>query len=284
MPAYLWVSALDNTTPNQVLIGATDTESYQNLIDAINANPATVGVAYSWPTQENAAMNADELVLSPLSTTITVRAKIPGTAGNSYGLSETTSNFTWAGSHPTGGTDDTTTPLTVGVLGAAAGSGLLYTRGSTAISTAVPVASGTWLQVSYYRLGAAFIVVEDTALIAARAAIEHGTGLYQQLMLDTANADPVAGTTEAQNALAEFRELPETLVLATYVYGYQVGQYITLALTNPLIAAPVVNGQWRVQALTATYMAGQGRFLYMLTLTSAAVASWQSFWEQFARQ
>lgn len=282
MPTYIYVAELDNTVPNQILIGATLADTVQNTVDAINAFPGTAGVAYSWPTAENAAFHADTPGSSPGSPggeNFTVRVKVPGTAGNGYGLSETSANFFWSGSHATGGTDGTTTPLTVGVLGSAAGSGLLYTRGSPNITTLDAPPSGKWLQVSYYRLGAAFVVIENSALVAARALIEHGPGLSQQLLSDTANSDYLSGVSEGQQALSEFSVLPESMVFATYEMGYKAGQFITLALTKPANLAALVNGQWQIQSVNATYIAGRRRFLFALTLISGASPTPLSFWE-----
>ncbi len=254
--------------------------SLQNLVDAINANPATAGIGFSLPTQENSAFNA--AVAS--ANTLDITAKTPGAAGNTYTLSDMCVNFSWSGSHATGGSDGATTALTIGVSGSAAGSGLLYTRGSQVVLCATAPAGGTSLYVAYYRLGADYIALEDSALVAERAAIEHGTGKYEMVMTDTSNADPIAGSAEARQALTQFSVLPVSLNLTTYKRGLRPGQFITLALVNPPNAATLVNGQWQVHSVNVSYMAGQNRMMYTITVTSDTIATLISFYESLTGQ
>lgn len=280
MPAYLWVTELDNTQPNQVKIGATSAESAQNRVDAINANPATAGTAFSFPTQENAAFSATRSGL-----VITVVAKQPGAIGNTYGLTETEANFAWSGATASGGSDGTTTALTVGVEGAGAGQGLSYTRGSQVVTTPTAPAGGTSLYVSYYRLGADCIVGENSAIVSARAAIEHGTGRADALLTDSSNADPVAGLLELQAALSQFGELPDQLTLnSIYEAGLSPGQWLSLLIDNPEIIAQLYAGNWQIQDVKGVYMPGEGRFKFAVTLTSSTTADWLRVWTDMGKK
>lgn len=69
------------TDPGDVLIGATATESAENLVAAINATPGDAGTKYGVGTLENdfvSAVNAAGVV--------TVTAKVVGTVGNTISL------------------------------------------------------------------------------------------------------------------------------------------------------------------------------------------------------
>ena len=98
---YTFYSAIDNTIPNQVLMTGSAAGDAANLADAINANPATIGTSFSFPTLENPVMNA-----GTATTAFTVTTKTPG---SSKSLVEVTSSaaFSWGSVvDGTDGTDD----------------------------------------------------------------------------------------------------------------------------------------------------------------------------------
>jgi len=122
----------------------------------------------------------------------------------------------------------------------------------------VAPAIGHDIYVSYYRLGADIIAVENTALVAARAAAEQGTGKYQQLAQDTSDINSSAGLLSAQQGLQLYGVLPIQIQIQTYRPGLLPGQLLTIAFpTGPAWNAPAfLNGAWLIQQVDAQYTPG----------------------------
>lgn len=84
--AYTFVTTLVGTSAGQVLIGSTTGESLINLFNAINADPATLGVTYSSDTFANPLVKAVQLqrktTVTPPTDSIVVNATAEATAGN----------------------------------------------------------------------------------------------------------------------------------------------------------------------------------------------------------
>lgn len=93
---YTLVSATP-TNPNEVLIGATATDTAANLAAAINAGAGS-GTVYGTGTVANPYVTA-----TPALAVVTLDAKSAGTAGNSVTLVEVGTSFTTSGSTLTGG-------------------------------------------------------------------------------------------------------------------------------------------------------------------------------------
>ena len=96
---YSFVSALQNTTANQVAIVPSSFDaSLSNLIAAINRSASGAGSAYSTATKSNSQVTAGALV----NHAFTVTALTVGTAGNSivtkFTPATASSNLTWGGS------------------------------------------------------------------------------------------------------------------------------------------------------------------------------------------
>lgn len=101
---------------NDVLIGGTAAASLQNLADAINADTATAGVAFSAATVANAAVFANQ----PSTTVLQVVARAGGTGGNAITSTETVAGWAWGGGTLAGGATDALsgiqTPDDVGIV------------------------------------------------------------------------------------------------------------------------------------------------------------------------
>lgn len=101
-----------------VLIGADMNESLDNLVAAINADPAVENIAYKSGTLENVYVFAD----SPNYTLHTMRivARLGGTDGNAYTLADTLTNGSWSAATMAGGAADAlsgiATPDDVGMV------------------------------------------------------------------------------------------------------------------------------------------------------------------------
>ena len=306
---------LDNTQWGQVVIGSGQTtaealeQTVLNLIYAINeqiqanglgstdnTGAPVKGVNFSLPTWENPLVNA-----YPVSNGVfKILNKVSG-QGYIAALTKSCSNFSWSngsttgGSTPFGMSGQTYGPIAVGVAGQSL-TGLVYTKGSNVVSLATPLNSGTNLQVQYQRYGGGVVEVEDTALVDSRAVNEDGSGKYQMISSAATAATQGQALQEAQQALAAFDEVPQSVLFVTNTSGLRCGQVVTLAVTHPSGAASVVNGNWYVQeieaelvplygGMTLGQVAASGdyslaHFQYKVTVIDVAqIGSFLDFWE-----
>jgi hypothetical protein len=289
---YRFVATVDNTQWGQVLIGSTIAQTAQNFADAINRTEALAGVTFSLPTWENALVNADP----PSGGSLVVRNK---SAGDGYvaALSKTGSAFTWSAAQTSGGsTDFDTTELQAAIEGTSNTAQVYYTPGNLVVGPIIPrTPSGFFLQIEYTRLGGDTITVEDSALVASRAAIETGTGKYQQILQDTSNTSAPSGLLEAQATLAAFKVIPTTFRFSTFRRGLTPGQLLTIAITspghdagNPGHAPFLANTTWAVQEVDAELvpvkpalpMTETGHYRYTVRVIDAAQSpDYIDFWE-----
>lgn len=163
-----------------------------------------------------------------------------------------------------------------------------WVTGSNRIVVATAPAAGVSLSVSYYRLGADCIAVEDSTLVAARAAIEHGTGRVDQYVNDDQNTNAFDGLSKAQSLLSTFSVFPQTVQFETYTPGILPGDVLPFDLVKPLYATSFLNpGTWIVQEVRASYLRGESpghQFKYTVTVISAdQVQSDVQFMERLAQ-
>jgi hypothetical protein len=290
---YTFVAALDNTQWGQVLIGSDAAATARNFVDAINRVDDLAGVTFSMPTWENPLVNADP----PSGGSFVVRNK---SAGKGYvaALSDSGSAFSWSAAITSGGiTTFNTTSLEAAVEGTSNTADVYYTPGNPVVGPVIPrTPTGYYLQIEYTRVGGDIIIVEDTALVAARAAIETGTGKYQQIISDSSNTSAPAGLLEAQATLNAYKIAPTTMQFQTFRRGITPGQLLTITLVgpghdpaNPGHAPFLANATWAVQEVSAELvpgvkphmpMTGAGHYKYTLHVVDAAqVADYIDFWE-----
>jgi hypothetical protein len=281
---YTFVATLDNTLFGQVLIGSSTAATCQNLIDAINSTDAKKGVKFSLPTWENPMVNADAIS----GTHFTIRNKSAG-AGYVAALSKSCANFAWSNATTTGGgTTFGTVNLQVAVEGTSNTANAYYTPGQKGVKIIPAVDGSTYIQVEYTRIGGDTVIVEDSALVATRAAVENGTGKYQVETSDTSQTSNTAGLAEAQATLTAYKALPTELTLTTYQPGLMPGQTLTVALdatAQPVIAG-LLNGSYVVQEVsgqlvpTADYVGQNGHYEYTVrVIDQAQVGTWLDFWQ-----
>lgn len=106
--------------PNDVMIGASATETAANLRDAINADPDAIEAGTVGP----GTVAHPDVVATSAAGVVTVRANAPGTAGNAIASTETSTVASWGAATLAGGTDVggggitplgiTTAPVTTG--------------------------------------------------------------------------------------------------------------------------------------------------------------------------
>lgn len=92
-----------------VLIGASIEEALQNLADAVNSVPETVGIAYGSGTVENTFIASEwspQPGVAPGSFDLTFYARTGGVTGNSYTTTETLANGSFTGGTLSGGVGD----------------------------------------------------------------------------------------------------------------------------------------------------------------------------------
>jgi len=259
---YTFVSELDNTQLFQVLIGANSAATAANLVDAINCNPATQGVKFSWPTWENNACNAIDLS----GAAFTLVAKTPGTGGDNISVSSSASGFSWSDTITTGGFNGDTTPWQVIVPGGPGDNTVQNTPGTTEIVAKGAwfgpahaqhrrvIPSGSYLVVTWRRLGADVITVEDTADVNARASSEHGTGMYHSTIDDGQLKDALTGYFEALATLQQYQHEPYSATVSTYRKFIKLGQQLTVNFSRPQWAKPAMNhSDWTVQEIAGSY-------------------------------
>ncbi len=277
---YTFVTALDNTSVAEVLIGATTADSLQNLIDAINRNPATAGIGYSLPTVWGGVGPASV----PTGLTFTLSFQVAGIIGNSQTVSATSANFSWSSGSMSGGVD----PTALTILDSS--NDYSWTVGLADFELALS-SGGTWLTVEYYSMGSDCIAVEDTSLVTARAAIEHGTGKYQQLEDDSQLADIVTAYNRALGNLNAFKTLPVTFSFQTDSPLLSPGQFLTINLIKPTGSPALVNGDYVVQEVDGHLIPGMaqstepggGHFRYTISVINATqIGTYVKFWEQLA--
>lgn len=294
---YTFKTQIDNREWGQVLIGTTAAACAQNLVYALNASESHRGIEYSMPTWENPLLNAD----APAAGVFTVRNKSAG-AGYIAALTESATNFAWSAALTSGGsTVIGTETLQVAVEGTSNTANLYYTPGAASVELAsvpggpsLPITAPWYLQVEYTRLGADCIVVEDTALVQARAAIENGTGKYQQKLTQTSNTSAPTGLLAAQQALEAYSTLPISFSFQTYFPGLMQGQYLTISMSDrPVGIAALVNGDYVIQEVQGELVpvdgyldpdgmptgANAGHYRYTVTVINVGViGSYLDFW------
>lgn len=99
---YTFQTSLTNADGN-VKIGADLTASLTNLFNAINRTAGVPGTDYAVATVAHTTVEA----VSHNATTLVVRSRRTGTAGNAYGTTESATNASWGGATLSGGANAT---------------------------------------------------------------------------------------------------------------------------------------------------------------------------------
>jgi hypothetical protein len=291
---YTWVTTLDNTQPNQILLiaGAENETAAAYLAAAIN-NSGPSGSAYSSPTAANPFAFADTstfpLVDGSGNLNLPVSAMVPGSTGNTIPVAST-GVLTWsdtAGGSPAstlaGGVDSTSTPNSastaqLGTVGAVAD--YYYEYGFTDLTMAATYApaSGTIIVVTYFPIGSDVIGVQDSAVIAARAAAENNSGIYEILTDESSQTNPDLGLAQAQALLDAYKALQELVYVEIRQQGLLVGQIATVKMTTPYI-----NGTFLINEIQGYSVPGDPYPRYQIELLSTArIGTWLQLWQLLA--
>jgi hypothetical protein len=148
---YVFQTVLTNVDGN-VLIGATASDSLDNLIAAINLGAGS-GTLYAAATTANTFVSA----LAGAGDTMVVSAKIGGLAGNAYVTTDTAVNASWGSATLTGGANSAVAILTLASqlpANTIAAIGAVTTRGTVAAAH-----GGTFGQHSLTAVGGATVTI-----------------------------------------------------------------------------------------------------------------------------
>lgn len=294
---YTLVTALDNTQWGQVLIGVSPAQTLLNLQDAINCNALTQGSTFSWPTWENPFINAAGA--DGTATTFTVKNK-PSGALYFCSLAAASPAFSWSAGQTSGGKTGDTYDLQVATNGSSNTANLYYTPGTSVVALASdPTTYKTAsLQVQYQRAAGDCIVAENTAQVNLRAALENGTGKYQQIFEDTSIVSTTEGLEYVQQILSAYDEIPTSFSFETFVPGLLPGQLLSISITNPTTLATLINRTFFIQEVSGeliplgnpgsasrwmnqTTAPGGGHYRFTVTvINESQILSWLAFWAQ----
>lgn len=272
---YEFVTALDNTLRNKILIGATADDTAVNAVLCIQGGIPFKGVKFSLPSWEHDTCNADV----PIGLTFTLRCKNPGEGGNDIALAATGTAFSWGAAATSGGAEGASNALRVGVVGAGdTGIDVFYQSGNGQFILSAPIEAGSVLGVTFYALGSDTIAVEDSALVALRKSVEHGSGRYDQQIVDTNNTDAISAYVQAVNALTAFKTLPKSFTFSIDDAQLSPGQLLTISVLAPSGAPALLDGVWLVHEIRATLIPGMellpepyGHFRYTVTVIDVTV-------------
>jgi hypothetical protein len=141
--------------------------------------------------------------------------------------------------HPVGATptiDVNGVMKTVGVLGSDTGKDWYWNQDSTVITQdagGTVLTSAQNLHITYqYNINPIFLYSDDTE-VGNRAALESGTGYYEQVF-DAASTGPGAndGQAQAQATVLQYGKVPSRFEIETYRSGLAIGQMIHIELSD----------------------------------------------------
>lgn len=272
---YTFKTAIDNTVPFQVLIGATLPETAINFQFAVNdSKGGDEGVRYSLPTWAHPDMI---MVASPSGDGYKFVAKQPGFAGN-FLMIQGGSAFNPAGGPGADGTRGQA--YRVAVDGTGSQADIYFVPGSKTVRLAQPLPAGISLLIEYRALGVDVLSVRNDTAVAARAAIEGTSGRYDLMIDATGVTEPYSGIATANGALALYDEVGQVLTFKTRKPGLMAGQLLTLALLAPFDS---LNGDWLIEEINAQYYERELHFEYSVRAIAAGkIGTALQFWQQLA--
>lgn len=214
------------TAANQVKIGATASDSIDNLIAAING-AAGAGTLYGTGTVAHALVTA----AAGAGDTMVVTAKTKGTAGNSIASTETMGNGSWGASALASGVDPTAGEFTTAFAAAvnAAGIGVAAVRATdnavvvyaTKADTLAPLATTETLAGSNNAWGAATLgrnlAAEQATGVVISARVPNAVEVAVQTMSFAFSFEPAAVLVQIRTSTGTLRAWDGAVVVADNV-------------------------------------------------------------------
>jgi hypothetical protein len=246
--------AFNNGTVNfflgiSVLIGATSDDTCANLAAAINAGPGA-GTLYGYIGAAVANPNASA---SASASTITINPLVPGSLSAffvglnaSSGIPFSWTNFTSTGTDGSVADQSFAEATDPGAKGAqwtyfAGGFTVNQVQGQTILD------SSETLVVAYRPLGFGYVTVDDPVEIAARAAAEGGSGVYENVQSRTDLLTLGDGAAAAQALLDSYDFMPVLATFQTDHFGLRPGQI----MSGLSMARLGISGDFLVQSVEA---------------------------------
>ncbi len=135
--------------------------------------------------------------------------------------------------------------VTIGIDGVDADQEFYWSPGEYNLRAETAPVNGASIVIRYRALGSNTYVVEDTGEQAARAAIEGGTGIYENVIDDTDNVDALGSVAKAQSVLDANKFIAEEIRYETDVAGLMVGQ-----LQSVIISSQGINGNYLIDQIS----------------------------------
>lgn len=105
---------------------------------------------------------------------------------------------------------------------------------------------GDVLEVTYRQIAGNMVSISDSAAIAARAAVEGGTGIVEKFVNRSSVKSTVLATAATQAELDKRKNIVDQVVWTTDSQGLNIGQSVAIALT-----APPIGGSFIIEKMSA---------------------------------
>ena len=225
---YTFKATIDNTQPYQIQLPVTGAK----LADAINNTGeagSIKGIDYSWPTPTNFLVSAavDD------SGNVQINALDPGADGNNILV-------TFAGGYSNSfnlalGMDATSPDITAKVgqydpvtqIFSDATADYSFAAGSDTIIGKTTQAAPLIVVVAYYPIGGDTVTCEDSVSVAARASMDGGSGVYENLIDDSQNGSFISALVECQGILAAYSKFAYIAEFMTDQAGLLPGMLVS---------------------------------------------------------
>ena len=174
-------------------------------------------------------------------------------------------------------------PKTVGIGSIDTGKDFYWNESSSQISQdagGTPLTDLETLAVTYRGLYPPLALVQDDAAIAARVAIEGGSGFYDNRTDQPALNTAVMATTMASALIARFNASAQLVLTFTQLNGLRAGQLLTVNRTDIGIA-----GEYLITSIVGQceYLDNADAWTYQVTATEGtAVGGWTEYFTKLA--
>jgi hypothetical protein len=173
------------------------------------------------------------------------------------------------------------TTKTVGVQGVDTGMDWYYQKGSPIFSQdtgGTVLGAADLVRFKYEGQYPVIVQAVDDAEIAARAAIESGSGIYEAVTVDASIDDADTAYDKAMALLDRYGELPVRVVYETSTSGLNAGDLQNIDLTSHELS-----GDFLIESIAARDR-GDGELRYTVTaLSGQAFGSWVKFFRDLAQ-
>jgi hypothetical protein len=147
------------------------------------------------------------------------------------------------------------------------------------VSYNTPLAATDRIQVTYFGQADILVQADNLSEQTARAAVEGGGGIYEELESDESIDGLESAVERAQGILARFDQIRERLNIETDLLGYHAGQMMSPAFADYGIAGDWIQERVEVEDVAGAFL----RTRLELTNADYFAAEWE-FWRRMAAQ